>query len=65
MGGYAVALHGNPRYTKEMDIWVEMTQENAKRIVQALEQFGFGSLGLKQGDFLEEDIIIQLSAAAD
>lgn len=60
VGGYAVALHGYPRYTKEMDIWIDMTQENAARIVQALEHFGFGSLGLKQEDFLEEDTIIQL-----
>ena len=60
VGGYAVALHGYPRYTKDMDIWIDMTPENANRIVQALEQFGFGSLGLKQEDFLEEDTIIQL-----
>lgn len=44
VGGYAVALHGYPRYTKDIDIWVEMTSENASRIVKALNQFGFGSL---------------------
>ena len=32
VGGYAVALHGYPRYTKDLDVWVEMTQENANRI---------------------------------
>jgi hypothetical protein len=46
VGGYAVALHGYPRYTKDMDFWVEMTPENAGRIVQTLDEFGFGSLGL-------------------
>ncbi|MBN2115712.1 MAG: hypothetical protein JW730_04035 [Anaerolineales bacterium] len=60
VGGYAVALHGYPRYTKDMDVWVEMTRENAARIVKALDQFGFGSLNLKETDFTEPDQIIQL-----
>lgn len=60
VGGYAVALHGYPRYTKDMDVWVEMTHENAARIVKALDQFGFGSLNLKESDFTEPDQIIQL-----
>jgi len=58
--GYAVAFHGYPLYTKDIDLWVEMTPENAARIVQALQQFGFGSLGLTVQDFLEADTIIQL-----
>ena len=40
VGGYAVALHGYPRYTKDIDIWVELARENADRIVKALDQFG-------------------------
>jgi hypothetical protein len=60
VGGYAVALHGHPRYTKDLDIWIEMTPENAERMVQALEQFGFGSLGLQAADFLVPDQIVQL-----
>ncbi len=60
VGGYAVALHGYPRYTKDMDVWVEMTPENAARIVKALDQFGFGSLNLKESDFIVPDQIIQL-----
>ena len=60
VGGYAVALHGYPRHTKDIDIWVELAPANASRIMQALEQFGFGSLGLKEQDFLEADTIIQL-----
>lgn len=60
VGGYAVALHGHPRYTKDIDIWIELTPENADRVVQALEQFGFGSLGLKPADFLEPSQVIQL-----
>jgi hypothetical protein len=60
VGGYAVAFHGHPRYTKDIDIWVEMTQENAEKVVKSLEQFGFGSLGLREEDFLIPDQIIQL-----
>jgi len=63
IGGYAVALHGYPRYTKDIDIWIEMSVENAGKMVQALVQFGFGSLGLKEEDFLEPEQIIQLGYA--
>lgn len=60
VGGYAVAFHGYPRYTKDFDVWIEMSAENAARMVAALEQFGFASLGLKAEDFLIPDQIIQL-----
>ncbi len=40
VGGYAVALHGYPRYTKDIDVWVEMTVENASGLLKALNQFG-------------------------
>ena len=60
VGGYAVALHGHPRYTKDIDIWIEMSPSNAANMMRALEQFGFGSLGLKASDFLVPDQVIQL-----
>jgi predicted nucleotidyltransferase len=60
IGGYAVALHGYPRYTKDIDIWIDMNPDNAAKMVRALKQFGFGSLGLKTADFLVPDQIIQL-----
>lgn len=60
IGGYAVAFHGYPRYTKDIDIWIERSAVNAARMVKALEDFGFGSLGLEVKDFLEVDQIIQL-----
>lgn len=63
IGGYAVALHGYPRYTKDIDIWIEMSVENAEKIVQALHQFGFESLGLEKEDFLEPEQVIQLGHA--
>jgi len=60
IGGYAVAIHGHPRYTKDIDIWIEMSQENADKLITSLDQFGFGSLGLSAQDFQTPDQIIQL-----
>ena len=60
VGGYAVAFHGHPRYTKDLDVWIELSPDNANNILNALKKFGFGSLGLKPDDFLESDQIIQL-----
>ena len=63
VGDYAVALHGHPRYTKDMDIWIERTPDNTQRMVAAMNDFGFSSLALAESDFLEEDQIIQLGYA--
>jgi hypothetical protein len=60
VGGYAVAVHGHPRYTKDLDVWIEARPENAAKMVKALEQFGFGTLGLQAADFLVPNQIIQL-----
>lgn len=60
VGGYAVALHGYPRYTKDLDIWIDASPDNAARIVQAIAAFGFASLGLQVDDFVQPDTIIQL-----
>jgi hypothetical protein len=51
VGGYAVAAHGHPRFTKDLDVWVWLDEQNAGRLVLALEDFGFGSLGLTPADF--------------
>lgn len=59
VGGYAVALHGHPRYTKDIDIWLELSPDNAANVLKALDQFGFGSLGLQAADFLVPDQIVQ------
>jgi hypothetical protein len=60
VGGYTVALHGYPRHTKSLDIWINRNPENAGKMMRALDEFGFGSLDLKSADFLEPDQIIQL-----
>ena len=65
VGGYAVAFHGHPRFTKDIDIWVEMSSENSHALILAIEQFGMGSLGLKEEDFLLPDQIIQIGYPPD
>jgi hypothetical protein len=60
VGGYAVAAHGHPRYTKDLDIWVEPSPDNARRIIAALDAFGFASLGLTAADFEQPGVVIQL-----
>lgn len=63
VGGHAVAFHGHPRYTKDIDIWIEATQDNSERIIAALADFGFASLGLKSADFQQPGQVIQLGIA--
>ena len=60
IGGYAVAFHGHPRYTKDIDIWLSADKKNIENLLQALEDFGFASLALKVDDFLDPEQIIQL-----
>lgn len=60
IGGYAVALHGHPRYTKDLDIWIWMDNTNATNLLNALKDFGFSSLQLTPEDFLKPDQIVQL-----
>ena len=60
VGGYAVAAHGHPRYTKDLDVWVDVSPGNADRILRALDQFGFGALAVEKEDFLSEGQVIQL-----
>lgn len=60
VGGYALAAHGLPRYTGDLDAWVWVDAENARRVVAALHSFGFGSLGLNEADFQSPDMVVQL-----
>ena len=60
VGGYALAFHGAPRFTGDLDIFVKPDHENATRIVAALDAFGFASLGLTAADFEAPDQVIQL-----
>lgn len=60
VGGYALAAHGLPRATGDLDVWVLIDPTNARGIVDALDEFGFGGLGLAADDFLAPDQVIQL-----
>jgi len=53
IGGYAVAWHGHPRFTNDIDFFLERSEQNAAAILRALAQFGMGSLGVVRDDFLE------------
>lgn len=60
VGSYAVGFHAVPRYTKDLDVLVEPSLNNGQRILEALNDFGFGSLQLSANDFSTPGQIIQL-----
>jgi predicted nucleotidyltransferase len=60
VGGYAVSVHGHPRFTGDLDIWLNPTTENAAKIVMVVNEFGFASFKLTISDFTKEGNIIQL-----
>jgi hypothetical protein len=60
VGGYALAFHGAPRFTGDLDILVATSPDNARRIMLALDEFGFTSAGLSNQDFEEADRVVQL-----
>ncbi|MBP8911125.1 MAG: hypothetical protein KBI32_06450 [Phycisphaerae bacterium] len=60
VGGYALALHGAPRVTGNIDLFVRPADENAERILMALDELGFGSLNLSKEDFTTPGMIVQL-----
>lgn len=60
VGDYAVVAHGHPRLTKDLDIWIWVDPENAARMAEVLDEFGFGSTGLTEEDFAVEGPGVQL-----
>lgn len=60
VGGHAVMLYTEPRYTKDLDLWVEATHENASRVFRALATFGAPLTGLSPDDFANEDFFYQI-----
>jgi hypothetical protein len=60
VGGYAVGVHGHPRATKDLDVWVEASSENAVRVVRALREFGAPLHGLAEADFEREGTGLQI-----
>lgn len=60
VGGYAVGIHGHPRYTGDLDIWLNPTSQNAVRILKSVNEFGFSSFKLSIEDFTKPGNVIQL-----
>lgn len=60
IGGHAVAFHGYPRATADLDVWVAVHPDNADRLVSALRQFGFDLPELNADLFLQPDRIIRM-----
>jgi hypothetical protein len=60
VGAHALAHHAKPRYTKDLDLFIEPEIENGRRIVAALEEFGFGGIGIRAEDFDRPGRILQL-----
>ena len=60
VGGYAVMFYTEPRFTKDLDLWVRPSAENANRVFRALAEFGAPLAGIQPGDFAKEDTIYQL-----
>ncbi len=60
IGGYALAFHGAPRYTGDIDLLVKPDKENAQKILNVLKDFGFSSLTLASDDFSLPEKVVQL-----
>ena len=60
---FALAYHGHARYTSDIDLFIETSNENAERILRAVRDFGFNDIGLTQEDFTHKDQVVQLGVA--
>lgn len=60
IGGYAVVQYAEPRYTKDLDLWISADVTNAKAVYKALKKFGAPLSGLVEKDFAEEGYFYQM-----
>ncbi len=60
VGGYAVSVHGYPRYTGDLDIFIAIESKNARGILKTFRDFGFTDLEIDESDFLEADTIVEI-----
>ena len=63
VGAYALASHGYPRATMDIDIWVRATPDNAEKVYRALSEFGAPMDAVSVSDFSEEGVIFQIGVA--
>ncbi len=59
VGGYAVGFHGYPRFTGDLDIWINPTKANAHNLLKVVDKFGFSEFNLTVADFIKEGNVIQ------
>lgn len=60
VGAYAVAAHGLPRATGDIDLWIKCTEENAKRVMVALRRFGAPLSNVAEKNLMSPDTVVQL-----
>ena len=60
VGGYAVMVHTEPRYTKDLDIWIERDEQNARALLRALAEFGAPIGEVKPADLTEPEVFFQI-----
>lgn len=60
VGGYAVGFHGFPRYTGDIDFFIEISEQNADRVFEVFNEFGFGEIGITVDDFLKESFVVEI-----
>ena len=60
VGGYAVMVHTEPRYTKDPDLWIEPVESNARKLLVALAEFGAPTKDVHPSDFIEPEVFFQI-----
>lgn len=60
VGGYALAFHGKPRHTGDLDIWINISEENAQKLLRVIKDFGLASMGFTKDDFMKPGYISQI-----
>jgi hypothetical protein len=63
VGAYAMAVHGFPRATGDIDFWVEPTKENAPKVISSLKRFGAPVSDLSLADFATPNVVFQIGVA--
>jgi hypothetical protein len=63
VGAYALGVHGRPRATGDLDVWVDATPENATRVMEALKQFGAPLGQVTADDFSRPGVVFQIGLA--
>jgi hypothetical protein len=63
VGGHAYSFHVEPRFTKDLDVWVEATAESASKVLRALLRFGAPADKIEEADFRTPRVTVQLGVA--